>query len=361
MLEARGHVEQLPLNRAPVAVIGRGLMGLTTAYEALRGGHPVTVYFASKNTVSDVAGASFKLHKVGPIDGIAPLLQDTWDEYLLHEDKPGEIPKTGVRQGRHMVSSNDPIDESGENMEHLQVAGLRETILRYGGVEDRTGYKIPGGDKYGLEFTTFHVNPHLFVPYLVGEIRRMGGVFVQREFGSETQFADLPEKIVVNCTGLGAATLSGANVIPLRGQIEKVMYPLDKLLAALGKTPSGEQLMSISGSKGYIYPHIEESDGAGNVEVKLGGTAEKNGSTIPDEATRRKLREGAEQILPDLPDGVAEVGLRPYSEDGPSIGFSKVIADTVVYDNFGHGGSGYTLCWGSARRVLREIDAEDKI
>ena len=46
------------------------------------------------------------------------------------------------------------------------------------------------------------------------------------------------------------------------------------------------------------------------------------------------------------------VGLRPYRED--MVNMKKTILDDgrIIVNNYGHGGSGFTLCWGCADEVV---------
>jgi len=55
---------------------------------------------------------------------------------------------------------------------------------------------------------------------LVGQFRQAGGRVERREFHAPGEFAQLPEKVVINCTGYGARALLGDDtMVPVRGQI----------------------------------------------------------------------------------------------------------------------------------------------
>ncbi|MDQ8181292.1 FAD-dependent oxidoreductase [Pelagicoccus sp. SDUM812005] len=47
------------------------------------------------------------------------------------------------------------------------------------------------------------------------------------------------------------------------------------------------------------------------------------------------------------------VGLRPFRESGPNLGHEK-IGDKSVFHNYGHGGSGWSLSWGTSAQVTHE-------
>lgn len=327
-----------------IAIIGSGLIGLSTAYLALKDGHDVTIYSdkPSTDTVSMIAGASFKLHKVGFVENIEGMIKDTWDEYDRHEDKPGQTPGSGVRLGRHMVASMNPLSET--EMQHLSVV---KDVKRY--PQDDAVYKIPGGYEYGISYVTFHINPQLFIPYLVSKIEAMGGRFQQRFFNNEQELEELPEGTIINCAGFGAQKLcNDDNIKPLKGQLVLTDYPESDLKKALG------DLDSISADGFYIYPHPEQKVPNGRIAVSLGGTAEQTSDITTDDAITTKILEGNGRILRNLEARQVIAGLRPCRDDGPRIDM-RHIGNKLVIDNYGHGGSGYTLCWGSAKRVLQLI------
>ena len=55
---------------------------------------------------------------------------------------------------------------------------------------------------------------------LVGQFRQAGGRIERREFHAPAEFAELPQKVVINCTGYGArALLADEAMVPVRGQI----------------------------------------------------------------------------------------------------------------------------------------------
>jgi glycine/D-amino acid oxidase-like deaminating enzyme len=59
---------------------------------------------------------------------------------------------------------------------------------------------------------------------LLGDFRSGGGRIIVDEFHSPAEFARIPQKTLVNCTGYGArALMNDASVIPVRGQLTHVM------------------------------------------------------------------------------------------------------------------------------------------
>ena len=64
------------------------------------------------------------------------------------------------------------------------------------------------------------VEPPIYLPAMMTDVRIAGGRIVVREMKSLDEVGALPEKLVFNCTGLGAKALfSDAELTPIRGQL----------------------------------------------------------------------------------------------------------------------------------------------
>jgi glycine/D-amino acid oxidase-like deaminating enzyme len=68
--------------------------------------------------------------------------------------------------------------------------------------------------------TNLMFNLAAYAATLVGQFRQAGGRVERREFHAPGEFAELAQKVVINCTGLGARALFGdQTMVPVRGQI----------------------------------------------------------------------------------------------------------------------------------------------
>lgn len=82
-----------------------------------------------------------------------------------------------------------------------------------------------------------------------------GGKIVVRDLATPADIAALPERLVFNCTGLGAAALFGdRELVPVRGQLAVLL-------------PQPEVRYAFAGRMGYMFPR---ADG-----ILCGGTFEK--------------------------------------------------------------------------------------
>jgi D-amino-acid oxidase len=104
---------------------------------------------------------------------------------------------------------------------------------------------------------------------------------------------------------------------------------------------------SISADGFYIYPRANDT--------ALGGTCEYHiDNELVDNVAIHLIIRGNKRILPHLDlDSVrgSYAGLRPYREGGVRLEAEEVGNKKVIH-NYGHGGSGITLSWGSAKLAL---------
>lgn len=72
----------------------------------------------------------------------------------------------------------------------------------------------------GREYRTWLINPIILLPRLVAELKSSGVPFRVRRFENKTDFAELRENIIVNCTGYGAKAIMGDDkMVARRGHL----------------------------------------------------------------------------------------------------------------------------------------------
>ena len=72
----------------------------------------------------------------------------------------------------------------------------------------------------GREYRTWLINPIILLPRLVAELKWSGVPFRVRRFENKTDFAELRENIIVNCTGYGAKAIMGDDkMVARRGHL----------------------------------------------------------------------------------------------------------------------------------------------
>lgn len=192
--------------RPSAAVLGCGVIGLTVAHELRRKWRhlPVTVYAKSLDvtkTTSFIAGGQFEPSQV-------------WREYSDQSKRP--ILEDYLRRSAARIRE---IESSGK-MRHYGIVWRKNYTLDVPNpaFDDYTPRdvvpafrrgKLPfeNFDQVGREYSTWLINPTILLPRLTTDLRRHGVRFRTRLFESEQQVHDLPENIVINCTGYGAKKL----------------------------------------------------------------------------------------------------------------------------------------------------------
>jgi len=70
------------------------------------------------------------------------------------------------------------------------------------------------------------VEPPVYLPAMLDDVRRAGGVIRVQEIHDITHLQQLPERLVFNCTGLGARDLfHDEELQPIRGQLTFLLPP----------------------------------------------------------------------------------------------------------------------------------------
>jgi D-amino-acid oxidase len=232
----------LPGHAGPVAVIGAGIVGLTTARLVQEAGFDVTVYAAAlpPDTTSNIAGG--QIHAFGHFDRAA--VTPAW---LAQAERAEEY---SWRRFQIMVGDDYGIHWVPT---FAEVARQRARMPAYK-ILDPDDW--PFGSDRLLRYDTMYVETGRFLRELVKDIQVAGGQIAARRFRTPNDVAALPERLVFNCTGLGAGALFG----------DETLYPVRGQLAIL--LPQPEIRYAYNGSAGYMFPR---SDG-----ILLGGTYEEH-------------------------------------------------------------------------------------
>src|SRR5580658_2979602 len=271
-----------PGHAGPVAVLGSGVIGLTTARMLQDLGLDVTIYTRAlpPDTTSNIAGGQWGPSNVyGDPSQLSERFADQYVfacKFAYERFQVMTDPRYGVRWMRNYLLSDQPrtphpspLGPNGKPTVEGAIDSLMPevTALRPG--------EHPFGDKYCLLFDGMLIEPPMFLTALMMDFRIAGGRIVVGEIKTPAEVRALPQKLVFNCTGLGARALfNDAELTPVRGQLTVLL-------------PQPEVTYSTLYEDTYMF---SRHDG-----VVLGGTHEEgNWSLEVDEATvTEKLAEHA--------------------------------------------------------------------
>lgn len=238
----------LPGHSGPVAVIGSGVMGLTTARLVQEAGFPVSLYTAAlpPDTTSAVAGGQispFGHYREDEVTAewmaqFRAAMAYSWKRFqALVGDHYGIRWLRTYEETRRTAIESDWMDPYYPNARML-------------GPGDH-----PFPVDQAISFDTMYVETPRFMAQLTSEVLGAGGTIRMRRFEHLAEIATLPERLAFNCTGIGAKALVGDEVLtPVRGQLAVLQ-------------PQHEVRYAFAGNAGYMFPR---GDG-----ILLGGTFER--------------------------------------------------------------------------------------
>jgi glycine/D-amino acid oxidase-like deaminating enzyme len=239
------------------AVIGAGVVGLSTARCLLEHGFRVTIYAADfpPATTSNAAGASW-----GPFSvfdpGRAPAgFNDQFRRAarLSHEYFERLVgPRYGVSwRQNYYLSDGRPEGFAVPSEEDRLVDDIRPAV------EVLASHEHPFGGLAVSRRPTLFIEPAIYLAALLEDVRSAGGLVVGRRFATAAELASLGVPLVINCAGLGAGALfDDRDVLPIKGQLV-VLQPQPEV-----------NYLTIGPGDLYMMPR---ADG-----VVLGGTHERD-------------------------------------------------------------------------------------
>jgi glycine/D-amino acid oxidase-like deaminating enzyme len=259
------------------AVLGCGVIGLSTARLLQRQGGAVTIYAKDlpPQTTSNIAGGFWFPTSVYDQQRVSGKFMDQFNSACRIAQRAFQLlagPEYGVRwiDTFQFLSGPDAANREleGGNALYPDIQ-LHHDAKRYFGVE------------YVKQFSTMLIEPQTYLNALLRDFYIAGGKIAVREFQSRNELQQLPEQIIFNCTGLGARALFDDNLlIPVRGQLEILL-------------PQPEIDYCYLGGSGYMFPR---HDG-----IVLGGTFDHDQWSLePNPEQAAGILEGHIEIMKGL-------------------------------------------------------------
>jgi len=257
-----------PGHHGNVAVLGSGAVGLANARLLQEAGFDVTIYTKAMppETTSNIAGGQwFPAFVADPqrrTDAFnRQLLAAASYAYRRYQIMVG--PRFGVRWMRNYLLGHHAFTPGGDSSD----TGLLRELLP----ENRmlTPEEHPfSGYEFVRRYDSLLIEPPIYLAAMLDEFRIAGGRIVVREIADRAAIQALPERLVFNCTGLGAKALfDDDELTPVKGQLTFLL-------------PQPEvQYATIAGDL-YMF---SRSDG-----VLLGGTHEEGVWSLEPDLERKQ-------------------------------------------------------------------------
>ena len=262
------------------AVLGSGVVGLTTARQLQRRGFDVTIYAATvpPDTTSNMSLAGFT-----PTSGLVAFAQRTpaWDEQFR---RAFDIAfrqlqlLVGPKYGISWIYNYSPTEEpqSGRGTNTLLPESVRNASVVLGPGQH------PFASTYVVERPEMRIEPSIYLDALMQDVIAHGGKIRIKRFESAREVAALEESVVVNCTGLGAkAIFNDPELVPLKGQLI-VLIPQEEV----NYSTNGGVRLPAGQANAFIHM-MPRRDG-----IILGGTSERDvWTTEINESERQRVVE----------------------------------------------------------------------
>jgi glycine/D-amino acid oxidase-like deaminating enzyme len=204
---------------ARMAVLGCGAVGLATARLLQQRGVQTTIYAKDlpPSTTSNIAGAQWFPVTVYDRDHVTPAFVDQFIRasrfsYRWYQTMVGDY--YGIRWIPNYICSREPFFEDGLLG---QKSPIRDVIPE---MHDLAAGENPFPYPHVRQFTTMLIEPPVYLNAVLRDFRIAGGAVIVRDFASVEQILELPESVIVNCTGLGAKALfKDDELMPIKGQL----------------------------------------------------------------------------------------------------------------------------------------------
>jgi glycine/D-amino acid oxidase-like deaminating enzyme len=216
-----------------IAVLGAGALGLTAATLLQRAGAKVTIYAKERapyTRSSRATGSWTPASRIALASAMAPDFPAKWESmarasFSYYQSFLGMAGSPIEWTDRYMLS--DKPRRPGEPFN----AGSTPQVHDFVRLDDRIADLTPRPLSMPPGFTPFptpYVTRSTSMSFNVADYSRQlmtdfliaGGRIETREFHAPGELAQLPQPVIVNCTGYGARALwSDESIVPVRGQI----------------------------------------------------------------------------------------------------------------------------------------------
>ncbi|HVS63045.1 MAG TPA: FAD-dependent oxidoreductase, partial [Thermoanaerobaculia bacterium] len=250
------------------AVLGGGIMGLTSARLLQDAGWKVTIYTRdiARHTTSNVAAGEWSPFSVYDAQVATPdfVARLEWAARVAHHAYTNlggrDYGVSWIEQ--YQLSERPPEPDDG--------GGPLADLFPYRA--DLAPGEHPFGSLHARRNVTMRIEPAILLRRLQQDFQIAGGRLVVRSFEDLSEVLSLEERVVFNCTGLGAAALFGDDELtPAKGQL--VFLPPDPEV----------DYFTLGGGRGLLYM-FSRSD-----VLLLGGTFRRGDATTaadPEETER---------------------------------------------------------------------------
>ena len=243
------------------AVIGAGVIGMTTALTLAETGARVTIYateFPPETRSARATGVWSPSSRIGLGDAVAPGFEERWERWARAAHP--------VHQ-RLIGTAGDPVEYITQYNLSGTVAPRTPATRNFLHLDRRIRGVNPPWRDLELADSPFPGREGSYGPIMVFNIAAYsdqitqhlllrGGRMVRRAFASREEVLALPEPVIVNCMGHGAKAIWGdADITAVRGQIAMLIPQPEARYALLC-----DAVNAVSRRDGVVVQYIGQND-----------------------------------------------------------------------------------------------------
>jgi D-amino-acid oxidase len=307
-----------------VAIVGAGVSGLTCAVLFAERSYRTAIFAeeTGERTTSAAAAALWYPYDAEPADSVIGWALETY-QVLVGLSRDSQTGVSMIELRSFSRTGEIPIPEWAIPL------GAKRLVLEALSVFS-SGFAIA----VPLMDTT------IYLDYLKNRFVNASGSINGNVRFEKLEDVDLKFDLVINCAGIGARMLlPDIDLESHRGQV-----------ASVPKLDLGHVVVCDDFPLMYAIPRAND--------CVFGGTNEVSDNRDVDPAATSRIVEACSRVLNiDKPRVLAErVGLRPFRKSGVRLERNRLRDGRAVIHNYGHGGSGFTLSWGCAKKVFDLAD-----
>ncbi|EKG14390.1 FAD dependent oxidoreductase [Macrophomina phaseolina MS6] len=376
-----------PTSSSPrILVVGGGVIGLVTAWALLDRGYHVTIiakqwasYGKEQRLASQIAGALWEFPPAvcgQHTDHISLQYSKRWCMVAYHiwdALATADPTASGVRMKTADFFFPMPVEKDETQMAkmvELMASGVRG-FRHDARIIEETGVDRTYGAVDAYEHLAPVIDTDTCMLYLQGLVAAKGATLITQTITGDlfdqerSLLSEHQASAIINATGLSGTELAGDETCyPIRGALIRVLndgtrFPkLDRALTISADVAAGEIV--------FLVPRTDDV-------LLIGGLTQAHEHALDltlDAPAVRRMRARCDAFLPGLrraaldPDYPLAQGLRPFR--GSNVRVERELrrhaaeaggaVPSRIVHNYGHGGAGWSLCFGCAGDVLALVE-----
>jgi len=358
-----------------VTVVGGGIIGITSAIHFRLLGYDTVLYTAQvpfEDNLDPRVATPYAAASIQPASVTMENLVHVFETSQRFFEVLADAASMGVRRQQHFVLYEREVPDPS----------YASAVDKFRRVSALDSYPRRADDVnvFGWRFEAYFAEMPVYISRLYEFYRALDGIIHEQQL-NPSQFRSLPGEVLVNCTGLGARHLVDdprPYEVRVGHQVLVPHRPLlrddDERVFSYKYTPDPDVIDPNLSGEVYAYPRIDALVLGGSrisapTDIGPFWEGEIDGATrtvdnvrVPNRIfkTNASILRDFGVTIPSQWDLTARYGYRPVRDpDGEGVRLEREqIAGRPVIHNYGHGGAGVTLSWGSAAEaamLVRDI------